>query len=182
MTFPRVRVEEVAESVSYGVTASATEEPVGPKFLRITDIQHGQVDWNTVPWCDPTTVSEDDRLLPGDIVFARTGATTGKSYMIRDCPEGAVFASYLIRVRLGSSVSPSYVSRFFQSADYWAQIRRDARGAAQPGVNATKLKGLQVPLPPLAEQKRIAGILDAADALRTKRRESIEHQIGRAHV
>jgi type I restriction enzyme, S subunit len=168
------RLEEIAESVDYGVTASAANSPIGPKFLRITDIQDGQVDWNSVPYCEcDGRASEASRLKAGDIVFARTGATTGKSYLIDQCPENSVFASYLIRVRLKKIANPNFVSHFFQSDDYWKQITKGVRGAAQPGVNATTLKQLQIPLPPLAEQKRIAAILDAADALRTKRRESL---------
>jgi type I restriction enzyme S subunit len=168
------RLEQIAESVDYGVTASAANSPIGPKFLRITDIQDGQVDWRSVPWCKcDKRESESSRLKAGDIVFARTGATTGKSYLINECPDDAVFASYLIRVRLKKIADPKFVGHFFQSVDYWKQITKGSRGAAQPGVNASTLKQLQIPLPPLAEQKRIAAILDAADALRTKRREAL---------
>jgi type I restriction enzyme S subunit len=170
----RTRLEEISESIDYGVTASAADTPVGPKFLRITDIQDGTVDWNSVPWCEcEDRQAKSARLRSGDIVFARTGATTGKSYLVSDCPAEAVFASYLIRVRLRANAEPGYVSQFFQSQDYWSQITNGARGAAQPGVNATTLKSLEIPLPPLAEQKRIAGILDAADALRAKRRAAL---------
>lgn len=165
---------DAAESVDYGVTASASEQPVGPKFLRITDIQDGTVNWDTVPWCECDTRSASDaRLKAGDIVFARTGATTGKSFLIGDCPPDAVFASYLIRVRLRDVAEPRFVSHFFQTPNYWAQITKSARGAAQPGVNATTLKALKIPLPPLAEQRRIAEILDKADALRAKRRAAL---------
>src|SRR5436309_1559405 len=86
--------------ISYGHTESASYEPIGPQFLRITDIQNGQVDWDNVPFC---RIDKADlpkyRLTTGDIVFARTGATTGKSFLVVDPPE-AVFASYLIRLRL----------------------------------------------------------------------------------
>jgi type I restriction enzyme S subunit len=165
---------DFAESVDYGVTASATEQPVGPKFLRITDIQNGVVNWENVPWCECDTRSASDaRLNAGDIVFARTGATTGKSFLIRECPTDAVFASYLIRVRVGDAAEPRFISHFFQTPEYWAQIMRSARGAAQPGVNATTLKSLKIPLPPLPEQRRIAEILDKADALRAKRRAAL---------
>ena len=165
---------DFAESVDYGVTASANEEPLGPKFLRITDIQDGAVNWDSVPWCECDTRSASDaRLKVGDIVFARTGATTGKSFLIRDCPTDAVFASYLIRVRVGTSAEPRFVSHFFQTENYWAQVAKGARGVAQPGVNATTLKALQIPLPPLAEQRRIAEVLDRAEALRAKRRAAL---------
>src|SRR5262249_23683880 len=146
--YQRVALDEIAESVEYGVTASALPAPVGPKFLRITDIQNGSVDWDSVPWCECTAdAAERSRLKCGDIVFARTGATTGKSFLIRECPRDAVFASYLIRVRLRRDTEPRYVSHFFQTQDYWSQITTSARGVAQPGVNASTLKGLNIPLP-----------------------------------
>lgn len=169
-----VTLDSISESVDYGVTASAASSNVGPKFLRITDIQDGQVDWNQVPWCECSQREvEGSRLAGGDIVFARTGATTGKSFLIRECPEDAVFASYLIRVRLGKRALPSFVAHYFQTAEYWAQISSNVRGVAQPGVNATTLKSLRIPLPPLEEQRRIAAILDQAEALRTQRRTAL---------
>jgi type I restriction enzyme, S subunit len=171
---PHVALAEIAESVDYGVTASATTTPVGPKFLRITDIQNGRVDWDAVPWCQ-CSVDEASaaRLVPGDIVFARTGATTGKSFLIKACPAGTVFASYLIRVRLGKAADPRYVAHFFKTSGYWSQVELNARGAAQAGVNATTLKSLRVPLPSLEEQRRIAEVLDRAEALRAKRRAAL---------
>ena len=170
----RVSLEEITESVDYGVTASACNIPSGPKFLRITDIQNGTVNWETVPWCEcDARTAAGSKLETGDIVFARTGATTGKSFLINTCPENAVFASYLIRVRVQKNIEPRYVSNFFQTADYWAQITRGSRGAAQPGVNATTLKALEIPVPLLPEQRRIAAILDQANALRAKRREAL---------
>jgi type I restriction enzyme S subunit len=169
-----VVLADVSETIDYGVTASATALPVGPKFLRITDIQDGAVDWNSVPHCEADERKlTASRLRPGDIVFARTGATTGKSFLIRRCPDSAVFASYLIRVRPNSKVDPVFLSHFFNTPDYWRQITLKAAGAAQPGVNASKLQELTLPLPPLLEQRRIAAILDEADALRAKRRAAL---------
>jgi type I restriction enzyme S subunit len=142
----RVSLKNVAQT-SYGYTESASRESLGPKFLRITDIQEGAVDWEKVPYCP---ISEDDfnkhKLRPGDIVFARTGATTGKSFLIGDCPE-AVAASYLIRVRPDSGiVSPSYLAAYFRSSEYWMAINDGATGSAQGGFNASKLGELEVPI------------------------------------
>lgn len=173
--FKRHPLESLTEKIDYGHTASASDRPVGPRFLRITDIQNGSVEWASVPFCTATDNETDKyHLLPGDIVFARTGATTGKSFLIKDCPDDTVFASYLIRVRPSERVEPRYLAYFFDTPDYWAQIKKHAQGAGQPGVNASKLKQLQIPLPPLSEQKRIADILDKADAIRRKRQEALD--------
>jgi len=183
MKHATVRLGEISESIDYGVTASAEPNPVGPKFLRITDIQDGRVDWSRVPWCAcPEHIAEQSTLRPGDIVFARTGATTGKSFLIKSCPNNAVFASYLIRVRLGKAADPVYISHYFRSDKYWHQIARGARGVAQPGVNATTLGSLTIPLPPLEEQRRIAAILDRAQCIRAKaaRRTDLLLALGRS--
>jgi type I restriction enzyme S subunit len=151
---------ELAATIDYGVTASASTQRIGPQFLRITDIQDNRVNWATVPFCEcDSGTARRAKLAPGDIVFARTGATTGKSFWIRECPDDAVFASYLIRVRPGASVLPAYLSEFFQSAGYWAQVRSMAEGAAQPGVNASKLASLKVPLPPAGVQQGMANVV-----------------------
>jgi type I restriction enzyme S subunit len=95
-------------------------------------------------------------LKSGDILFARSGATAGKSYLISERPL-AVFASYLIRVQIFPEVSPEYLYAFLNSDDYWRQLV--TRGNAQPNANARVLGNIRFPLAPLAEQQRIvAGI------------------------
>jgi type I restriction enzyme S subunit len=76
-------------------------------------------------------------------------------------------------VRPSERVDSSFLAHFFDTPNYWDQISLKSAGAAQPGVNASKLQELEVPLPPLPEQRRIAAILDQADALRAKRREAL---------
>ena len=151
--------------INYGYTESASSEPVGPRFLRITDIQNDCVDWESVPYCKIKPVDLPKyQLATDDIVFARTGATTGKSFLVRDPPE-AVFASYLIRLRLiGQKILPEFVSLFFQTGGYWQSIKEGSSGSAQGGFNASKLGALRIPTPSLPEQRRIVGILDEAFA------------------
>ncbi|KQB53695.1 hypothetical protein AQS70_09620 [Pseudomonas endophytica] len=175
MSWPIVNLGDVCQKVDYGLTASAAERIHGPRFLRITDMQDDTVDWDTVPSCECSEREYDqNKLAVGDIVFARTGATTGKSFLIRHLSKPAVFASYLIRVRPSQSLDPIYLSYFLKSSMYWHQISTMASGAAQPGVNSSKLKELRLPLPPLPEQKRIAAILDKADTIRRKRQQAIQ--------
>ena len=153
-----VNISELAERPQYGFTASAATEPVGPKLVRITDLQDGRIDWNTVPFCECT---EPERyiLQDDDVLFARTGATTGKTHLVRT-PERAVFASYLIRLRPRPSVIAGYLHAFFQSDDYWAQISEEKEGSAQPNVNGEKLSSLNIPLVEPALQQEIAQFLN----------------------
>jgi len=149
---------DLCEKPQYGYTASATVDSIGPKFLRITDIQNGQVNWSKVPFCECQNV-EKYQLKENDIVVARTGATTGKSFLIQDCPE-AVFASYLIRLCAKQLVSAHYLYRYFQTPSYWQQITDEKKGTGQPNVNAQTLTKIRVPIPPISEQSRIVAYLD----------------------
>ena len=151
-------VSELCEKPQYGYTASTTTEQIGPHLLRITDIQDGSVNWETVPYCE-CPKPQKYILQKDDILFARTGATTGKSFLIEECPT-TVFASYLIRLRVQKLVTPQYLYTFFQSPSYWEQISANTIGSAQPNCNATKLASVKVPIPSLEEQHRIVTYLD----------------------
>ena len=153
-------VNNISKSIIYGVSESAKSEGKY-KLLRITDIQNNKVDWETVPFTD----FDDDKvasyiLYDGDIVFARTGATAGKSYLIKGLSQKAIYASYLIRVQTFDLILPEYVKLFFESGYYWEQIELTSVGIGQPNVNGTILGSLNIPLPPFAEQKRIVIEID----------------------
>ena len=152
-------VGDFCEAAQYGYTESATNERIGPHLLRITDIQNGHVKWDLVPYC---RCPEPGKYLlkEGDLVFALTWATTGKSFVIRECPD-AVFASYLIRLRVRDTVSIDYLYRYFQSPSYWKQISDEKKGTGQPNLNGSKLMRLKVPIAPEKEQHRIVAELDA---------------------
>jgi type I restriction enzyme S subunit len=153
-----VPLKDVAEKPQYGLTAKAAKSG-DTRFLRITDITEHGVNWATVPFClAPKKKIDPCRLKSGDIVFARIGATTGKSYMITEPPD-AVFASYLIRVRAGKALEPGYLIQFFQSRAYWQQVDANKHANLKKGVNGSILSELLLPLPPLPEQKKIAHVL-----------------------
>lgn len=155
-------------TINYGYTAKASHEGGSYKFLRITDIQENNVDWDTVPFCEVEEKKLEKVLLyDGDIVFARTGATTGKSFLV-ETPKDAVFASYLIRVSVDrEKLSPRYVMHYFQSASYWKQVEEGISGAAQGGFNATKLAELKIPV--IAKEIQQALITKLDDALESSK-------------
>jgi type I restriction enzyme S subunit len=148
-------IAEISTTINYGVSESA--KPIGKyRLLRITDIQDGMVAWESVPFTDyPEDKASAFELSDGDLLFARTGATVGKSYLVKSAPKNTIFASYLIRIQYSQCVIPRYIKYFFESGYYWEQISSSSVGVGQPNVNGTSLGKLKIPLPPSSEQKRI---------------------------
>lgn len=165
MMFSHIRLADISVDVSYGYTASAESDPVGPKFLRITDIRDGSIDWDTVPYC---TIDEKSlvktKLEIGDIVVARTGATTGINQIIKQ-DKFAVFASYLIRFRIDKNIADPFFIGYYLKSKYWNDhLGSIIGGSAQPGANAKQFGDFTMDLPPLPTQKAIAEILSSLDS------------------
>jgi type I restriction enzyme S subunit len=161
-----VTLSHYIESTQYGFNASAKDSGTH-RFVRISDISNGEIAWDTVPFCecdDPDTYL----LKKHDIVVARTGGTTGKSYMVSTPPKGAIYAGYLIRVRANSETNPAFLSVFLNSYLYWSQITSLNRDEFRPSVNAEKLKELCLPKFDRAVQDQIARLsndpTDGADS------------------
>jgi len=148
-------LNDVTSQIHYGYTASASSAG-NVKLTRITDIQNNRVNWETVPFC---LISEDNlkkyKLENRDILIARTGGTIGKTYIVRNLSEKAVFASYLIRAIPLQSINEEYLKLFMESPLYWEQLKAFSMGTGQPNVNGQSLSKLKLPLPPLEEQRRI---------------------------
>ncbi|HET7510433.1 MAG TPA: restriction endonuclease subunit S [Solirubrobacterales bacterium] len=158
------RLGEVADDCRYGYTASATDRPEGPRFLRITDIV-GDLDWESVPFVEASERDAERYLLKdGDIVIARTGANVGVSAHIMN-PPPAVFASYLVRFRFDrAKVSDRFIGYVLKSPMWANYVQAAHTGSGQPQLNATLMKGFEFSLPPLDEQQRIAQVLGALDS------------------
>lgn len=174
-----VSISEISRGKGqYGVGLSSREWSEGdPRYVRITDIDDdGQLGGSKVAPDGSKTDWEKALLKPGDLLFARSGATVGKTYLHSDGNDPAVYAGYLIRFDLDRDRAvPNYVFRYTQSPDYRRWVENSQRAVAQPNINAQQYGALTIPLPPIDEQRRIAAILDHADALRAKRRETLAH-------
>ena len=155
-----VRWGELSDSIQYGYNAAAQSNG-RIKMVRISDIQDNAVLWDRVPYCD---ISENEiptyRLQNNDILFARTGGTVGKSFLVNEVPEEAIYAGYLIRTRYSSKLEPKYMKLFMESQLYWDQLKSGTVATAQPNCNGKTLSKMILPLPPLAEQKRIVAKLE----------------------
>jgi type I restriction enzyme S subunit len=131
------------------------------KFLRTTDITKGPINWANVPYCEEAPTDMDAYgLKPRDILISRAGSV-GFSALIEEVKEPSVFASYLIRFVPAREMDARYIASFLRSPDYWSQIGEASAGIALANVNASKLAEVELPLAPLAEQKRIADKLEA---------------------
>ena len=155
-----VRWGTLSESIQYGYNAPAKENG-RIKMVRISDIQDNSVVWQTVPYCEIDEKDIDTYLLKSnDILFARTGGTVGKSYLVKVVPEDAIYAGYLIRTRYSALLCPEFLKYFMETELYWSQLRNGTIATAQPNCNGKTLAHMLVPLPPQNEQKRIVKKLD----------------------
>lgn len=122
--------------------------------------------WNEVPYCDIDDSEIDQYILKkNDILFARTGGTVGKSYIVSEISEKAVFAGYLIRTSYSVKLCAQYMKYFMESSLYWRQLQNGTIATAQPNCNGKTLSKMIVPLPPYAEQIRIVDMLDSINSL-----------------
>ena len=149
----------ISQSIQYGYNAPALEHGA-IKMVRISDIQENCVLWDNVPYCQIEENDIDTYLLKvNDILFARTGGTVGKSFLVEEVPERAIYAGYLIRTRYSSLLNPRYMKLFMESQLYWEQLKNGTIATAQPNCNGKTLAKMLLPIPPTKEQDRIVGKL-----------------------
>ncbi|MCZ2561838.1 restriction endonuclease subunit S [Bacteroides fragilis] len=145
----------IALSIQYGYNAPALERG-DIKMVRISDIHDNVVQWENVPFCNIEAYDIDTYLLKeNDILFARTGGTVGKSFLVQSVPEPAIYAGYLIRTRYSKELCPQYLKSFMESRLYWEQLKSGTIATAQPNCNGKTLGKMLLPIPPKAEQSRL---------------------------
>ncbi|WP_254810625.1 restriction endonuclease subunit S [Natronosalvus amylolyticus] len=159
------RLGELTENSAYGVNASAEEfDTEKPRYLRITDI----ADDGHLKEEDPKSISRDVsdgyELKPGDLVFARTGATVGKTLLYQEDHPEAAYAGYLIRFQFDQTrIHPKFAFYFTQTNNYDRWVSRITRQGAQENINTGEYSSILLPLPPIDEQKEIVSILETVD-------------------
>jgi len=166
--YPAVKMGSLlSEPPEYGAGEAGIEREsdATPRYIRITDIdENGEL----LPGSGMTAANVEPQyfLRDGDLLFARSGNTVGKSYLHESgqVPYPCFYAGYMIRFRFGEKVLPKYVFAFAQTPYYHEWVSAIQRSAGQPNINAQEYRSLEIPLPPLPEQRKIVAELDVAYA------------------
>lgn len=164
------KLGEIASSFEYGLNAAAKEYDGENKYIRITDIDdntHEFLTYNlTSPDIDLTDV-ENYKLAEGDILFARTGASVGKSYIYRDSDGLVYYAGFLIRARVREEYDAEFVFQSTLTDKYNKYIAVTSQRSGQPGVNAQEYSEFEIRVPEKEEQTKIGTYFHNLDHLIT---------------
>lgn len=162
--WPSVTLAEVCAKPQYGAIAKGNTEPIGPRFVRQTDIVSGRIDWTSVPFCDlDPSDFEKYAIRPGDLLVSRLGAGVGTAATVHSAND-AVFAGYLVRFQADESRAvPEFLGYQLRSQGWRNHVYGFRSGAAQPTLNAKQMGAYRFQLPPIDEQRGIAATLAALD-------------------
>ena len=166
---------EVCEAPMYGLNSSAKDYDGINKYIRITDIDESTNLYNPNPLTSPESFTDEYLLKPNDLVFARTGASVGKSYLYNSNDGRLLFAGFLIRFRVKSTNNSKFI--FYQTLlDRYSQwVKVNSARSGQPGINAEEFKTYELNLPTLEEQTKIATFLSAVDSKITSLERLVSH-------
>ncbi len=156
----------MAISFDYGLNSAATEYDGENKYLRITDIDDDSREFNISDLTSPEINLfglDEYRLSIGDILFARTGASVGKSYIYRSVDGKVYFAGFLIRVKIKDTFNPDFVFQNTLTSNYERFISITSMRSGQPGVNAQEYSNYEIMFPSLPEQSAIGTFFSTLD-------------------
>ena len=170
--------ELVTQKLSYGSGASGKEFDGIIRYIRITDIdENGKLKDEIA--CSPSEYDPKYELKEGDILFARSGATVGKTFLYNNLIGRSIYAGYLIKASVNKDlILPIYLNNFSKTLYYWNYIKKSIRGAAQPNINAKLYGNIPIPVPPLALQQQFAEQIEEIEAMKRE----LEAQIAEAQT
>ena len=156
------KLGECALNIKYGLNAASTEySEEKPKYLRITDIdEYGKYSKEKI--VSPNTNEYKDFIVKeGDILFARTGATVGKTYLYNNKDGELVYAGFLICFSLNKNiVNPKFVKYLVNTKRYWNWVNIMSSRSGQPGINSKEFSEYLIPVPSLEEQDKMVNIIE----------------------
>ena len=173
------KLGECMNSFAYGLNAAAKEYDGMHKYIRITDIDdetHNFIQSNlTSPDIDFNMDVSDYKLNVGDIVFARTGASVGKTYLYNPNDGDLYYAGFLIRGKVKDDCDAGFIYQNTLTKDYDAFIKITSQRSGQPGVNSKEYATFRLNIPCKDEQSKISKVLNSLDELFTLHQRKLEH-------
>ena len=169
---------ELSESFEYGLNAAATEYDGKNKYIRITDIDDDSREFKQDDVTSPAielSNADNYKLSYGDILFARTGASVGKSYIYKNSDGLVYYAGFLIRAKIKKNYNPEFVFQNTLTNDYEKFIKVTSMRSGQPGVNAQEYSQYQIMIPCKAEQDKISDYLRSLDHLITLHQRKVDN-------
>ena len=165
------KLGECMNSFAYGLNAAAKEYDGMHKYIRITDIDdetHNFIQSNlTSPDIDFNMDVSDYKLNVGDIVFARTGASVGKTYLYNPNDGDLYYAGFLIRGKVKDDCDAGFIYQNTLTKDYDTFIKITSQRSGQPGVNSKEYATFRLNIPCKDEQRKISKVLSSLDELFT---------------
>jgi type I restriction enzyme S subunit len=171
------KLGELSSSFEYGLNAAAKEYDGENKYIRITDIDDESREFKQEDITSPDTdlsSAENSKLCEGDILFARTGASVGKSYIYKASDGLVYYAGFLIRARIKPEYNSEFVFQNTLTGDYEKFIKVTSMRSGQPGVNAQEYSQYQIMMPSKPEQDKISDCLRNLDSLITLHQREVE--------
>ena len=160
------KLGDLVTSFEYGLNASAKSFDGTHKYIRITDIDDSSRKFNSQSLTSPDidlSSADNYKLKNGDILFARTGASVGKSYIYADSDGLVYYAGFLIRARIKSGVDSNFVFQHTLTSSYENFIRVTSQRSGQPGVNAKEYSTFEISVPSYEEQRKIGSFFKQLD-------------------
>lgn len=175
------KLGECMNSFAYGLNAAAKDYDGMHKYIRITDIDdetHNFIQSNlTSPDIDFNMDVSDYKLNVGDIVFARTGASVGKTYLYNPNDGDLYYAGFLIRGEVKEDCDAGFIYQNTLTKEYDSFIRITSQRSGQPGVNSKEYATFKLNIPCKDEQEKISKVLNSLDELYTLHQRKLEHLI-----
>ena len=164
------KLGELSKSFEYGLNVAAKEFDGKNKYIRITDIDDESHNFINDDLTSPNinlSNADNYKLSQGDILFARTGASVGKSYIYKESDGIVYYAGFLIRARIKEEVNPEFVFQNTLTKDYEKYISVTSQRSGQPGVNAQEYAEYKIMIPSKEEQDKISDYMRKFDNLIT---------------
>lgn len=164
------KLGEISRSFEYGLNAAATTYDGGNRYVRITDIDDETRLFSTADLTSPDidlNLAENYRLQEGDIVFARTGASVGKTYIYKPSDGIMYYAGFLIRARIQPEYNADFVFQNTLTEQYRKFVAITSQRSGQPGINAQEYSTFEFSVPSYAEQQQIGAFFRYLDHLIT---------------